>query len=76
MSTRTPSTDVTPSLWEERAAWAAWAHLISALDGTHPLQVQSPPTLFFSTKATLKFKSAAKDAAVNPPDPAPTTTRS
>src|SRR5947209_4321544 len=59
-----------------RTSCATFAALRSALLGTHPVQVQSPPIRFFSTSATLAPSCAANPAAVNPPEPAPTITRS
>ena len=45
-------------------------------DGTHPDQVQSPPSRAFSIKATLAPSLPANEAAVSPAAPPPITTRS
>src|SRR5215469_7177692 len=65
-----------PNLEAVRIPWATFAALSRALLGTQPVQVQSPPMRFFSTKATLAPSCAAKPAAVKPPEPAPMITRS
>src|SRR6516165_590216 len=67
---------LTPNLEAVRISCATFAALSSALLGTQPVQVQSPPIRFFSTRATLAPSCAAKPAAVKPPEPAPTITRS
>src|SRR5215469_4134823 len=59
-----------------RTSCATFAALRSALLGTQPVQVQSPPIRFFSIRTTLAPSCAAKPAAVKPPDPAPTITKS
>src|SRR3989442_13600210 len=65
-----------PNREAARTSCAILAALRSALLGTQPVQVQSPPIRFFSTRATLAPSCAAKPAAVKPPDPAPMITRS
>src|SRR6516162_7745925 len=65
-----------PNLEAVRISCATFAALRSALLGTQPVQVQSPPIRPFSTRATLAPSCAAKPAAVKPPDPAPTITKS
>src|SRR5712692_7925875 len=67
---------VIPNREAVRTSCATFAALRSALLGTQPVQVQSPPILFFSTRATLAPSCAAKPAAVKPPEPAPMITRS
>src|ERR1017187_4912443 len=66
----------TPNRDAVRTSWAIFAALRSALLGTQPVQVQSPPIRFFSTSATLAPSCAANPAAVRPPEPAPMITRS
>src|SRR5260370_38042532 len=66
----------TPTRNAVRISCAIFATLRSALLGTHPVQVQSPPIRFFSTSATFAPSCAAKPAAVRPPEPAPRITRS
>src|SRR6516225_1261053 len=65
-----------PNLEAVRTSWATLATLSSALLGTQPVQVQSPPIRFFSTRATFAPSCAAKPAAVKPPEPAPIITKS
>src|SRR6266851_3262204 len=67
---------VIPNREAVRTSCATFAALRSALLGTQPVQVQSPPIRFFSTSATLAPSCAAKPAAVKPPEPAPMITRS
>src|SRR5216683_5904203 len=67
---------VIPNREAVRTSCAIFAALRSALLGTQPVQVQSPPIRFFSTSATLAPSCAAKPAAVKPPEPAPMITRS
>src|SRR5260370_19801773 len=67
---------VIPNREAVRTSCATFAALRSALLGTQPVQVQSPPIRFFSTSATLAPSFAAKPAAVKPPEPAPMITRS
>src|SRR6516165_8838828 len=67
---------LTPNLEAVRISCATFAALSSALLGTQPVQVQSPPIRFFSTRATFALSCAAKPAAVKPPEPAPTITKS
>src|SRR6478735_6448676 len=47
-----------------------------ALVGTHPRWRHVPPILSWSTSATFRPSWAARNAAVYPPVPAPSTTRS
>src|SRR5215472_11140222 len=65
-----------PNLEAVRISCATFAALSSALLGTQPVQVQSPPIRSFSTRATFAPSCAAKPAAVKPPEPAPTITKS
>src|SRR5579863_1222582 len=67
---------VMPNLEAVRISCATLAALSRALLGTQPVQVQSPPIRFFSTRATFAPSCAAKPAAVKPPEPAPTITKS
>src|SRR5215210_2852925 len=62
------------SAW--RTVCAARAEAIRALLGTHPVHRQSPPTRSRSTTATLTSSVAANSAAIIPPEPQPTMTRS
>ncbi len=62
------------SAW--RIAWATCADLRSVFDGTQPYQRQSPPSLCFSTTATLAPSAAPPAATTSPPAPPPITTRS
>src|SRR5579859_4010513 len=48
----------------------------SALLGTHPVQVQSPPSLFASIRAVFAPSEAEIPAAVSPAAPPPITTMS
>ena len=48
----------------------------SVLDGTHPVNVQSPPTGPSCTMTTLARRRRASRAATRPPAPPPITTRS
>ncbi len=52
---------------------AVW---MSALLGTQPVQVQSPPIRSFSTSTTFAPTALAKGAATSPAEPAPIITRS
>src|SRR5262245_9453318 len=52
------------------------ADLISVFDGTQPVHRQSPPSLCFSTSATLAPSDAPPAATTRPPEPPPMTTRS
>src|SRR5258708_6347577 len=65
-----------PKFVAERTSCATLAALSSALLGTHPVHVQSPPTRCFSIRATRAPTVAANLAAVSPPEPAPITIRS
>src|SRR6266851_581692 len=67
---------VIPNREAVRTSCATFAALRSALLGTQPVQVQSPPIRFFSNSATFAPSCAAKPAAVKPPEPAPMITRS
>src|SRR6516165_7185763 len=67
---------LTPNLEAVRISCATFAALSSALLGTQPVQVQSPPIRFVSTRATFAPSCAAIPAAVKPPEPAPTITKS
>src|SRR5216683_2664703 len=67
---------VIPNREAVRTSWATFAAFNSALLGTQPVQVQSPPIRFFSASATLAPSFAANRAATSPPEPAPITTRS
>ena len=57
-----------------RMACATLADLSSVFDGTQPYQRQSPPSLCFSTNATLAPSDAAPAATARPPAPPPITT--
>src|ERR1700730_13493415 len=55
--------------------WATLAEARRALDGTHPVQRQSPPIRLRSTTATFRSSVAANSAATMPPEPNPMMTR-
>ena len=69
-----PACGRTPNSSAPRAAAAAWAARINALDGTQPELRQSPPSRFRSIRATLAPTPAAPIAVTRPAVPAPTTT--
>ena len=74
-STETSPSILTPNLAALRTAEAALAHLSSALEGTQPTLLQSPPSKWASIRATLAPTPADAAADTNPPGPAPITTR-
>ena len=65
-----------PSAASARTSPTACADRSSALDGTHPVFRQSPPSRARSTRATRAPRPAAPIAATRPAVPPPTTTRS
>ena len=72
----TGSTRSIPNRSAVRIPWAACAAASSALDGTHPVHRQSPPTRWRSTAHTFTPSDAANSAATTPAEPMPTMTRS
>lgn len=66
--------------WTAAMAWAKGAPRAaaarSALEGTQPVKVQSPPTGPSCTMTALAPRRRASRAATSPPAPPPTTTRS
>src|SRR5574340_1051256 len=59
-----------------RTLWATVAAFSSALLGTHPVQVQSPPSLHSSIRAVFAPNEAESPAAVSPAAPPPITAMS
>ena len=56
--------------------WVNLAALSSALPGTHPVQVQSPPRRSFSARATVRSNFREERTAIKPVEPPPMISRS
>jgi len=75
MSTRAADVEIPGNRWSE-ALWRASAAASSALDGTHPVFTQVPPTVPRSTITTFLPSPLAWMAAANAPPPEPMIARS
>src|SRR5260370_19255514 len=65
-----------PKSLARRTSAANRAERINVFEGTHPVYRQSPPSNFFSTRATRAPSCAAPPATTSPAEPPPITTRS